>query len=136
MLFFTEASSDSRKLQTRHERRAVEYLYRGHARGNEKLAARNSCATTAARSTLQPAAQPAAPGNCYSGPPISARTFEGSFSAVWVATIATKYSFCSVFRDLQDLHSFAPLRIQKIRKLLSNFLRFLLQILENFICYF
>ena len=42
------------------------------------------------------------PGNCYSGPPISAKTFEGSFSAVWVATIATKYSFCSVFRDLPE----------------------------------
>ena len=37
------------------------------------------------------------------------QTLEGSFSAVWTATIATKGSFCSVFRDLQDLHSFAPL---------------------------
>ena len=32
----------------------------------------------------------------------SAPTLEGSFSAVWTATIATKYSFCRVFRDLQD----------------------------------
>ena len=39
------------------------------------------------------------------------QTLEGSFSAVWTATIATKYSFkiCRVFRDLQDLQSFAPL---------------------------
>ena len=49
------------------------------------------------------------PGNCYSGPPISEKTFEGSFSAVWVATIATKYSFCSFFR-----RSFASLRKKKV----------------------
>ena len=39
-----------------------------------------------------------------------------SFSAVWTATIATKYSFCSFFRDLQDLQTFAPLRSQNFRK--------------------
>ena len=37
------------------------------------------------------------------------QTLEGSFSAVWTATIATKYSFCSIFRDLQDFHNSAPL---------------------------
>ena len=62
----------------------------------------------------------------------SGQTLRGSFSAVSTATIATKYSFCSVFRDLQDLHSFAPLRIQKIRKLLSNFLRFFIANPGNF----
>ena len=35
--------------------------------------------------------------------------FRGSFSAVWTATIARKDAFCRDFRDLQDLHSFAPL---------------------------
>ena len=35
-------------------------------------------------------------------------TSEGSFSAVSTPIFATKYSFCSIFRDLQDLHSFAP----------------------------
>ena len=43
------------------------------------------------------------------------QTLEGSFSAVSTATIATKYSFCRVFRDLQDLHSFAPLHIQNLQ---------------------
>ena len=38
----------------------------------------------------------------------SGQTLEGSFSAVWTATIATKYSFCSIFRDLQDYqHGFS-----------------------------
>ena len=36
-------------------------------------------------------------------------TLEGSFSAVPTPIFATKYSFCSIFRDLQDWHSFAPL---------------------------
>ena len=39
---------------------------------------------------------------------------DGSFSAVWTATIATKGSFCRVFQDLQDLQTFAPLRFQKL----------------------
>ena len=33
------------------------------------------------------------PCHCYRGPPISARTFEGSFSAVWVPTIARVGAF-------------------------------------------
>ena len=45
----------------------------------------------------------------------SGQTLEGSFSAVSTVTIATKYSFCRVFRDLQDLHSFAPLHIQNLQ---------------------
>ena len=40
------------------------------------------------------------------------QTLEGSFSAVWTAAIARKDAFCSIFRDLQDLHSFAPLQTQ------------------------
>ena len=43
-------------------------------------------------------------GNC--------ETLESSFSAVSTPMFATKYSFFSVFRDLQDLQSFAPLRSQ------------------------
>ena len=39
---------------------------------------------------------------------------DGSFSAVWTATIATKGSFCRDFQDLQDLQTFAPLRFQKL----------------------
>ena len=41
------------------------------------------------------------------------QTLKGSFSAVWTATIARVGSFFSIFRDLQDYHSFAPLRPQK-----------------------
>ena len=46
----------------------------------------------------------------------SHKTFRGSFSAVWTATIARNDSFCSIFRDLQDLQSFAPLRSQNLQK--------------------
>ena len=35
-----------------------------------------------------------------------------SFSAVSAPIFASKYSFFSIFRDLQDLHTFAPLRAQ------------------------
>ena len=47
----------------------------------------------------------------------------GSFSAVSTATIATKYSFFQDFRDLQDLHSCAPLRFQNFSKKPSKFCR-------------
>ena len=36
------------------------------------------------------------------------QTLHGSFSAVWTATIASKDGFYCIFRDLQDLHPFAP----------------------------
>ena len=57
----------------------------------------------------------------------SSQTLRGSFSAVSIATIATKYSFCKVFRDLQDLQSFAPLRSQNFNKN-SFFLSFFLSL--------
>ena len=44
-------------------------------------------------------------------------TLEGSFSAVSTPIFASKYSFCSVFRDLQDCHTFAPLEAQNLRKI-------------------
>ena len=65
-----------------------------------------------------------APCHCYRGPPISARTFEGSFSAVWVPTIARVGAFFQIFRDLQDSHSFAPLHTQIFVNFSSNFLQF------------
>ena len=43
-------------------------------------------------------------------------TLEGSFSAASTATIARVGAFFSIFRDLQDFHSFAPLRIQNFKK--------------------
>ena len=42
----------------------------------------------------------------------SGQTSDGSFSAVSTATIASKDAFFCIFRDLQDLHSFAPLESQ------------------------
>ena len=47
---------------------------------------------------------------------ITWRTFGSSFAAVWIATIASKVTFCSIFRDLPDLHAFAPLQIRKSSK--------------------
>ena len=44
------------------------------------------------------------------------RTFDGPFSAVSTATIARVGAFFRIFRDLQDLHSFAPLRYQNFSK--------------------
>ena len=43
-------------------------------------------------------------------------TCKGSFSAVSKPIFATKYSFCSIFRDLQDSHSFAPFQSQNSSK--------------------
>ena len=50
------------------------------------------------------------------------QTLEGSFSAVSTPIFASKSSFCSVFRNLQDCHTFAPLETQNLHKFLSNFL--------------
>ena len=49
-------------------------------------------------------------------PKKSPHIFRGSFSAVWTATIARKDAFFSIFRDLQDLQSFAPLKSQNFSK--------------------
>ena len=55
---------------------------------------------------------------------------DGSFSAVSKPIFATKYSFCSIFRDLEEWHTFAPLQTHffrffaifcKIFGLLQNF---------------
>ena len=41
----------------------------------------------------------------------------GSFSAAWTATIAIQVAFSALFfRDLHDLHTFAPLRFQNFSK--------------------
>ena len=44
------------------------------------------------------------------------QTLEGSFSAVSRPIFATKYSFFSILRDLEDMQSFAPLRSQNFSK--------------------
>ena len=64
------------------------------------------------RSPLQfsPLGASAGGRSCLSlGAIIRLKLLFGSFSAVWTATIARKDAFCRDFRDLQDLHSFAPL---------------------------
>ena len=53
------------------------------------------------------------------------QTLESSFSAVSTPIFATKYSFCRVFQDLQDLQSFAPLRSQNFSKKVVPILSFL-----------
>ena len=47
------------------------------------------------------------------------QTSNGSFSAVWTAAIARKYAFCCIFQNLQDVHSFAPLKTQIFNKIVS-----------------
>ena len=55
------------------------------------------------------------------------QTLEGSFPSASKPIFATKYSFFSIFQDLQDSHTFAPLPIQNIRKNSSNFFEFLFE---------
>ena len=62
-------------------------------------------------------------------------TSDGSFSAVSTATIASKDAFFSIFRDLQDLHSFAPLQsqiLQSFRKFFRENFSDFCKILLNF----
>merc|ERR1711904_397481 len=73
-----------------------------------------------------------APCHCYRGPPISARTFEGSFSAVWVPTIARVGSFFQIFRDLQDPTPLHHDKIKKLHNFSANFFAFFHQISSFF----
>ena len=61
-------------------------------------------------------------GGWLAGSRQAPQTLEGSFSAVWTATIARLGSFFSIFRDLQYVHTFAPLRFRKFSKKKPNFL--------------
>ena len=54
-------------------------------------------------------------------------TLEGSFSAVSTLLIARVGAFFQDFRDLQDLHSFAPLRNHRFTKISSTFCKILLK---------
>ena len=62
----------------------------------------------------------------------SGQTLQGSFSAVSTPLIVRVGSFFSVFRDLQDFQSFAPLRIQNFSENLLHFFRIFTKILQNF----
>ena len=56
------------------------------------------------------------------------QTLEGSFSSVSKPIFATKYSFFSIFRELQNKYTFAPLQIQNLqifRIFFENFVNFL-----------
>ena len=47
-------------------------------------------------------------------------TSDSPFSAVSTPILTTKYSFCSVFRDLQDLNILAPLESRNFSKIPSK----------------
>jgi len=71
------------------------------------------------------------------------RTLRGSFSAVSKPKFATKYSLDSSWRDLQDLHAFAPLRPHYFSKNSPKCLAFArlemlkrLQFVSNFVAIF
>ena len=53
----------------------------------------------------------------------SPHTLRGSFSAVSTPIFASKYSLESSWRDLTDLHTFAPLRSQNFSQKSSTFFR-------------
>ena len=63
-------------------------------------------------------------------------TSDGSFSAVWTATIASKDAFFSIFQNLQDLHFFRTAPISKFADLLkfkiADFRRFLQKKIAKF----
>ena len=62
----------------------------------------------------------------------SGHTLDGSFSSVSRPPIARVGAFFTVFRDLQDCHSFAPLRIQNFSKNLPKFFHNFTDFLQNF----
>merc|ERR1711938_300170 len=65
-------------------------------------------------------------------------SFRGSFSAVSTPICASKYSFFSIFQDLQDLHTFAPVGTQIFEEICPKFSKFcekffkILKFLMNF----
>ena len=59
------------------------------------------------------------------------QTLQGPFSAVSKPIFARKYSLESSWRDLHDLHAFAPLRPQYFRKFSSRILAFFHKISNN-----
>ena len=62
----------------------------------------------------------------------SGHTLDGSFSSVSRPPIARVGAFFTVFRDLQDCHSFAPLRIQNFSKNLPKIFHNFTDFLQNF----
>ena len=60
------------------------------------------------------------------------QTLEGSFSAVSTPNFATKASFFSIFQDLQDPHTFAPLGTRTFGENCPTFPEFL-QNFQNFV---
>ena len=63
---------------------------------------------------------------------ITWRTFGGSFAAVWIATIASKVTFYSIFQALQDKQTFAPLTFQNFQIFahVGDFCRFFQNVAE------
>ena len=63
------------------------------------------------------------------------KTLQGSFSSASTPNFARKYSLESSWRDLQDLHAFAPLRPQYFRKKSSNVFAFFGKCLQKFLIF-
>ena len=64
------------------------------------------------------------------------QTLDGPFSAVSKPNFASKYSSESSWRDLQDLHAFAPLSIQNFSQISSIFFAFSQFCFQNFTDFF
>ena len=63
------------------------------------------------------------------------QTLRGSFSAVSKPNFASKYSLESSWRDLEDLHVFAPLRPQYFINFSSAFFAFFGKNLQKFVIF-
>ena len=60
------------------------------------------------------------------------QTLDGSFSAVSKPIFATKASFCSIFRDLQENHLLASKFCKILAKFCQNFSKILAKFSQNF----
>ena len=60
---------------------------------------------------------------------------EDSFYVLQKPMFASKNSFCSIFRDLQDSHTFAPLHTQNFNKISSISLKFFHDFSNFAICF-
>ena len=67
-----------------------------------------------------------------SPPPVRGDLLNGSFSAVSTPIFAIKLSFFSIFQDLQELHTFAPLLTQFFGENHPKFSEIYLKILAKF----
>ena len=89
---------------------------------SKRFSNRNPLAGTKLRVSVAPQPRNQSHDGCNSclGSPYFRETFGSSFSAVSTPLIARVGSFFSIFRDLQDFQSFAPLETQNNCKMSSD----------------